>query len=270
MTCCGVSYLVIATLAMIGTFASLWLPFIVISETIENGNGDDIDAHHHLVSSHAASKEPSLSGGGAKSRHMTRQELSLSDDTLKCPFLDGPCYLGSIELHDEYGLEMNTDDLLINSGCSSLGAIMDPMKARAWSIAAAFWSFAAWVMAVVHAVKGANLGSSARWVKIGAAVLSGLHVGTSGMAVILEGMVVACFWNSAEKVLDVLPGTYTIVPLSLIALCCSSTMQFWNGVGMVASWFTSCCGAPAGRDCTAVMIYTQDMYEHQLNAVPGT
>jgi hypothetical protein len=157
-----------------------------LTATIESGNGDGVDAHH-LVSSHAAaSKEPSLSSGGAKALHMSRQELSLFDDTLKCPFLDGPCYLGSIELHDEYGLEMITDELLINSGCSSLGAIMDPMKARAWSIAAAFWSFAACVMADVHAVKGANLGRSARWVKIGAAVLSGLHVGASGMAVILE------------------------------------------------------------------------------------
>lgn len=272
MTCCGVTYLLIATLAMIATFVSLWLPFVLIVDNLDGSSDDARGSTNHMTAFLRISKTPASSAHNLlpTSRHMLKEELTLSDDALQCPFLNGPCYLGSTELSID-GFAVQTDDVVAVAGCSSLGSMGDPTKARLWTIVASFWSVLAWLMAIFHTAKGAKLGAHAGAIKFGAAALSGLHCGSCAAAAGLESVVTSCVMSSAQDALEIVPGSYTITMVSLIALGCGGGLQFWNAIGMIASWFTSCCGAPAGRDCaTLVRYHTQNMYEQQLSALSPT
>ncbi|CUE65772.1 membrane-associated protein, putative [Bodo saltans] len=275
MTCCGVAYLVVATVAMMLTFASLWLPFVVLvensSSTYDGTTSESAKAHalrdSPWVASHRA--ESITSRTKEKVRLAQEQTLSLSGHTLQCPFFNGPCYIGSTELRAE-GIIVETDDLVAAAGCTSLGATGDPTRTRMWAVAAAFWSVVTWLMAIVHAVKGVNLGSHPALIKFGAAGLSAAHVLACMGAMILEWNVWSCFMDAASVTILLLPAGYefNMYAVSLIIMSAGGGWQFWNGVGMVVSWFSSCCGAPAGRNSTVNVVFYTQMYEQPLGVLP--
>jgi hypothetical protein len=268
MTCCGCTFLVLATLSMACSLAALWLPFVVVIPDNGSGSSESNDgttssrALAPLIKSHVLKAAPS--NDDTKSRHMKQQQLSgLPDNSAQCPFLNGPCWLGSVELTKD-GISFQTDDLVQASGCNALGDPEDPGHTRFWASVAAALSGVTLLVAIGHASKGNNFGQNAAMIKFGAAGIAGMHVGACLAAIAQEAPISKCVQNTFVDILDFVPGSYTIIMISLLMTICAGALQFLNAVGMLLSWCVSCCGAPAGRDYMVVVVSAQTMNEQPL------
>lgn len=261
MTCCGITFVVVALVAMGCSLAALWMPMVVVvpedstyafpsggstsSTSSSSGNGD---ARHSMLAmlgtrAHAAATERAKSP-----RSFKKQELTgLPDGTAQCPFFNNFCYINDIKLeYDNIGLR--TDDLIAVANCNSLGDIGDNSKTRFWVIVSASLSCATVLIAVGHAWKGNDFGSHAALVKFGAAGIAGAHVGASALVFILEGPIARCLQNFLTDLYDELPGTYYIIFISIIFTAAAACFNAFNALGMMLSYCMGCCGAPAGRD----------------------
>ncbi|CUE65760.1 membrane-associated protein, putative [Bodo saltans] len=266
MTCCGCTFLVIASLAMACSIGALWLPFlVVIPENNINNDGTTASssALAPLISSHA--RKAAATSSSSKVRSMKEQQLSgLPDNSAQCPFFNGPCWVGSHPLSTDDVAILQTLHVVALAGCSALGTPEDPGHSRFWACVAAALSGATLLIAIGHASKGNNFGHNAAMIKFGAAGVAGMHVGASIAAIAQEGPIAKCVQNAFVDLVDFIPGSYTIIMLSLLMTICASGLQFLNAIGMLLSWCVSCCGAPAGRDYMLVIVNAQTTYEQPL------
>jgi hypothetical protein len=246
-TCCPTTFLVVALLAMGCSIASLWLPLFVMVPSHGPNESSESSPHFLLVSflgtQHSSASVATAAEHSASHRTFRQQHLPLPNNSVQCPYFNGPCWNGDTPI-TPYG---TTDDLLRSAGCDSLGSPADITSTRFWSIGATALSLATVVAAIVHVCKGGTFGSNAAFHKFGAAGVAFGHVVTAAMAIGREEPTTTCIETSIVNVVNLPPQQYNIIMLSLIMTLIAGGLQFLNSIGMLLSWWLPCCGSPAGR-----------------------
>ncbi|CUE65819.1 membrane-associated protein, putative [Bodo saltans] len=249
--CCSTTFLVVALLAMGCSIAALWLPLVMAVPD----DSTNVDRGHLLVSFLGSHHASSVSAEPTSQHHhhnittsqrraFRQQYLSLSNNSLQCPYFNGPCWLGDVPLtHDG-----DTDDIIRNAGCDHLGSPVDVTSTRFWSIGAATLSMVTVIAAIVHVCKGGDFGRSTSFHKLGASGVAIAHLVCTAIAVGREEPTTSCLETAITNVVGLQSQGYHIIMLSLIMTLIAGCLQLFNALGMLISWWVPCCGAPAGKD----------------------